>query len=174
MPTDVTLTAGSKTGVVSFGGQVSGDDTVTIGDHTYTFKASPSAADEVDIGSDQDESLTHLAAAINADADESGDGFHGDTVANEYVTATADTDNDELDLDARYPGNWVNGLAIAVSGTNLTANGAQFSAVSGGTDGAGRIEEYIDGLLDLSQVPSSVYSALAAMTEEEQDNYDSS
>lgn len=41
------------------------DDTVTVAGVTFTFKASPSAAGEVDLGTDDEESRANLAAAIN-------------------------------------------------------------------------------------------------------------
>lgn len=44
---------------------IAADDTVIIGSQTFTFKASPSAAGEVDVGTDEATSLANLAAAIN-------------------------------------------------------------------------------------------------------------
>lgn len=167
---DVSLTQGSKAGCLTFGGQVSGDDTFTIGDQTYTFKASPSSANQVDIGTDEDTSINNLVAAINGGAGE-GTKYGTGTAQNAYVTASADTANDEIDLTARYPGDWINGLHLAATGTNPGVGAASFGAVSGGTDGAGRLEEYISGLLELSEVPSGLYSELAAITEEDVGNY---
>jgi hypothetical protein len=47
---------------------VTADDTVTIAGVTFTFKASPSAAGEVDLGADDEVSRANLAAAINGGA----------------------------------------------------------------------------------------------------------
>lgn len=44
---------------------IAADDAIIVGDVTFTFKASPSAAGEVDVGSDEATSLSNLAAAIN-------------------------------------------------------------------------------------------------------------
>lgn len=51
--------------VCSIATQVTADDTVTVKGVTFTFKASPASAGEVDIGSDVDETRANLAAAIN-------------------------------------------------------------------------------------------------------------
>ena len=162
---DVSLTQGSKAGCITYSANAVGDDTVVIGDQTYTYKASPSSANQVDVGTDEDTSIENLVAAINGGAGE-GSAYATGTVQNEYVTASADVANDEIDLTARYPGNWVNGLHLAATGTGPSAAAASFGAVSGGEDGAGRLEEYISGLLELSEVPSDLYSELAAVTEE--------
>jgi len=49
-------------------GNVSADDTYTIGWVTFTFKASPSAAGEVDVVSDAETSFDNLTLAINGGA----------------------------------------------------------------------------------------------------------
>ena len=54
--------------VASIATQVTADDTVTVKGVTFTFKAAPSAAGEVDIGADVDGSRANLAAAINGGA----------------------------------------------------------------------------------------------------------
>lgn len=168
MANDVTLTAGSAAGAFAFTSNVAADDTVVIGDQTYTFKASPSAADQVDVGADLDTSINNLVAAINLSGTE-GTEYGTGTTQNEYVTATADTANDEIDLTARYPGNWINGLHLAATspGANdISAAAAFFSGISGGTDGAGRLEEFVSGVLELNQVNSEVQFELKRITEE--------
>lgn len=52
------------TDVLTLTGNVSADDTFTYGWVTFTFKASPSAAGEVDLGADAETSIDNLAAAI--------------------------------------------------------------------------------------------------------------
>lgn len=49
-------------------GNVSADDTYTVGGVTFTFKAAPAVAGEVDLGADAATSLDNLAAAINGAA----------------------------------------------------------------------------------------------------------
>lgn len=51
--------------VCSIATQVTADDTVTVKGVTFTFKAAPSAAGEVDIGANVDATRANLAAAIN-------------------------------------------------------------------------------------------------------------
>lgn len=49
-------------------GNVSADDTFTINGVTFTFKAAPAVANEVDLGVDAETSFANLAAAINQGA----------------------------------------------------------------------------------------------------------
>lgn len=51
--------------VLSLATQPTADDTVVVNGVTFTFKASPSAAGEVDLGADVDATRANLAAAIN-------------------------------------------------------------------------------------------------------------
>lgn len=168
MAKDVTLVAGTAAGAFAFTSNVAADDTVVIGDITYTFAADPTGtAYEVDVGTDLDDSIGNLVAAINASGtadDEYGDG----TVANPYFTAEADLDNDEIDLTARLPGDQVNGIYLAATspgGNSITAGGTTFAAISGGTDGSGAVASFIDGLLDLNQINAEVQSHLKELTE---------
>ena len=59
------LTAAIPSTTFATGSSVIADDTVTIGSDTYTFKASPSAANEVDVGGSDAASMENLARAIN-------------------------------------------------------------------------------------------------------------
>lgn len=160
MARNVTLTTLSKTGVITFSGNISNADTVRIGDIQYTFATDPTGeAFEVDVGTDEDTSINNLVAAINAsgtDDDEYGAG----TTQHPYVEATADTANDEIDIVARLPGDFANHIAVAQSGTNLGAGGATLGAVSGGTDGAGDLSDFVQGLLDLNQVNAEMITEL--------------
>jgi hypothetical protein len=65
--------------IITFGGAGSADETVVIGDRTYTLKASPSSANEVDIGADASGTAANLGAAINA----------GSGAGTDYGTGTA-------------------------------------------------------------------------------------
>lgn len=69
---------------------VSADDTLTIGNVTFTFKASPSAAGEVDLGADAETSFSNLAAAING----------GSGAGTDYIALSAD-DRQEIDNELR-------------------------------------------------------------------------
>jgi len=161
-----TLVLGVAPGAFAFTSNVAADDTVVIGDVTYTFKASPSAANQVDVGADLDTSIANLVAAIN-DAGTEGTTYGTGTVANPYVTAEADLANDEIDLTARVVGDQVNGLHLAATspGANdITAGAAFFSGVSGGTDGAGSIPSVLGNLLNLNQLNSEVTSIILGLT----------
>jgi len=168
MASNVALTTGTAAACFAFTSNVSADDTVVIGNITYTFKADPSSTPyAVDVGSDLDDSIGNLVAAINlsgTDDDEYGAG----TVANPYFTGTADLANDELDLTARMPGTWVNGIALAATspGANdISAAAANFAGVSGGTDGAGFVPSFISGVISLNQMNAEVMFELKKLTE---------
>lgn len=62
--------AAKATGTLTFSGVGSADETVTIGSVTYTLKAAPAAANEIDIGATADETADNLVAAINGGAGE--------------------------------------------------------------------------------------------------------
>lgn len=65
------------------------DDTVTVGDIVYTFKATPGAAYEVDVGATKAICIANLVGAINDDLTPSATTYHADTVANPFATAVA-------------------------------------------------------------------------------------
>lgn len=56
----------TSTAVLSLATQVTADDTVVIAGVTFTFKAAPAAAGEVDIGANVDGTRANLATLINA------------------------------------------------------------------------------------------------------------
>lgn len=168
MANNVTMTQGSAAGAFAFTSNVAADDTVVIGDITYTFKATPAAAYQVDVGADLDTSIGNLVAAINRSGTPGATTYHTDTVANPYFTATADLTNDEVDLTARGAGSWCNGIYLAATspGANdITAGGTTFSAISGGTDGAGVLDDFVSGLFDLNQINSELAVELKKLTD---------
>lgn len=168
MATNVALVLGLLPDAFIFTDNVAADDTVVIGDITYTFKATPAAAYDVDVGADLDTSITNLTLAINRTGTPGATTYHTATVANPYVTAAADLTNDAIDLTARMPGDWINGLYLAAThpGANtIAALAAAWGLGVGGTDGSGFIPSYISGLLSLSQVNSEVQHALKRLTE---------
>lgn len=84
---------GSST-LTSDGTNFDPNDTITIGAIVYKFVAVPSAAYDVDIGTNAAESLDNLKSAINADgtAGKYGTG----TVAHPYFIATTNTDTTQV------------------------------------------------------------------------------
>lgn len=164
-----TITLGVMPGAFAFTSNVAADDTVVIGDITYTFKADPTGNPyEVDVGSDLDDSIGNLVAAINAsgtDDDEYGAG----TVANPYVSAAADLANDEIDLTARFGGAWVNGLHLAATspgGNDIAVEAAAFGlgANTGHADGAGSVATFLSDLQTYMQINSEVEAYVAGFT----------
>lgn len=168
MASTVALTLGVMPGAFAFTSNVAADDTVVIGDITYTFKAAPSSAYEVDVGTDLDDSIGNLVAAINASGT-AGDEYAAGTLANPYVSAAADLANDEIDLTARFAGSWVNAVHLAATspGANdIAVEAAAFGlgANSGQVDGAGVVSDWLDGILAGNQINSEVIQHLREMT----------
>lgn len=168
MASTVALVKGTAATCFAFTSNVANDDTVVIGDITYTFKTTPNAAYTVDVGTDLDTSITNLVAAINATGTPGLTTYYTGTLVNPYFSATADTTNDEIDLAARYPGDWVNGIYLAAThpGANTIAAGAVvFGLVTSGTDGSGYIPSWVGSVLDNSQVNADVQRDLKQFTE---------
>lgn len=160
-----TITLGVCPGAFTLSGNPSADDSFTIGDITYTLKASPSVAYEVDLGSDADDTIGNLVAAINASGTP-GDEYAAGTLANPYVTAAADLDNDEVDLTARFAGSWVNGIALAKSGANIAVEAAAFGlgANGGHADGAGEVDTFLSDIQTYMQPNSEIAAYIAGFT----------
>lgn len=77
-------------GTLTFSGQPTADDTVTLGATTYVFKGSvASTANQVLIGATEAITIANLAAAINATASGSGVTYGSATTANASATAIA-------------------------------------------------------------------------------------
>ena len=98
---DSTAVVGVKaSGAVTAGTtNATADDTVSVAGTTYTFKASPDGATEVEVGDTVAESLTNLAAVVNAN--------------NAFVTAVADTT--KITFTAKEVGTAGNAYALAAS-----------------------------------------------------------
>lgn len=131
---DGEVVGGTKaTGTLTFTENVTADDTVTIGSQTYTFKATvATTADEVAIGSDAEETLDNLIAAINGAAG-AGAKYGSNTTKHTGVTAAAGT-GDTMDVTAIDAG--VAGNAIATTET-FTGVGNVFggATLTGGVNG---------------------------------------
>jgi hypothetical protein len=170
MANTVALTLGLAPAAFAFTSNVAADDTVVIGAITYTFKADPTGvAYAVDVGSDLDDSIGNLVAAINLSGT-ADDEYGAGTLVHPDVSAAADLTNDEIDLTAKVRGIHINGLYLAATspGANdISAAAVNFAGVSGGTDGAGDLfgtDGFIDKLLELNQVNSEVGYELRKLT----------
>ena len=146
----VALTQGYALDAFTFTGNVTNDQTVTIGDIVYKFEADPAAAYDVDVGTDLTTSMVNLAAAINRGGTPGTEYFDTGTLANPYVSAVANADDDGVDLYARVNGDQVNGVYLAISaaasGGAIANSGATFGAAAGTvTLGSGLLVSWIAG-----------------------------
>lgn len=105
------------TGVVTFTGDPSADETVTIANVVFTAKASGATGNQFNIGANVTAHAANLAAAINASANLAG-----------KVTATSLLG--VVTLTAVVPGVSGNGLALSESMSNTTV-----TAFASGSDG---------------------------------------
>lgn len=123
--------AAAASGAITFANTGAGDETVVIGAVTYTLKAAPSAAYEVDIGADAAGTAANLAAAINAGAG-SGTAYGADTEAHPGVSASVS--GAVVTVTARQSGSAGNDIP-----TTETSANAAFAAttLSGGRDAGG-------------------------------------
>lgn len=105
----------------------SNDETVTIGNKTYTFKtALTPAADEVLIGASAAASLDNLKSAVNGTAG-AGTTYGTGTVAHTQVDATTNTDTTQLFV-AKLGGTHGNAYASTETATNASFGGATFAS----------------------------------------------
>jgi len=104
------------TGILTFAANPTANDTCTIGGITYTFVATPTAANDIDIGAAATNSLDNLIAAINGAAGE-GTLYGTGTVSNPVVSAAAGS-GDTMDLTARTAGTAGNSIATTETFTN--------------------------------------------------------
>ncbi len=109
------------TGVLTLSANVSDTETVTIGDHVYTFQTSlTDLPDNVLIGALATDSIDNLIAAINNGAGE-GTKYGTGTVINAYVTASAGA-GDTMDV--------VDKVGLLTSATTETSGTASWAATS--------------------------------------------
>lgn len=125
--TSTTTSAGVKaTGVLTSSGVFQNNETVTIGDRTYTFKtALTGAANEVLIGVNAAASLDNLKAAINGDAG-AGSTYGTGTQPHSNVTATTNTDTAQT-VEFFKVGTAGNSLATTETCANVAWGGATLS-----------------------------------------------
>lgn len=104
-------------GVLTFGGQPTADDTVTIAGHAITFKASGATGAQVNIGGTATLTATALAAYLNTNTS--------------TVLVTAQQEGTRLTLEANTVGAAGNAVTMAKSGTYPTLSAA---TLTGGAD----------------------------------------
>lgn len=110
-------------------GNVSNGDTVLAGGVLYTFRTTIAAANDVNIGTTADNSLTNLVSAITLGGTIGTDYGNG-TVVNPLVTATGPSSH-VVTVTAKNVGVFSNSLALAAVGATLSTN---LSQLAGGVD----------------------------------------
>jgi len=160
MAIDVTVSV--ATGVMTSTKNLAADDTLVVGPYTYTLKASPGSAFDVDLGSDEATTLINLARAINGEGVASATTYFAGTLPapGVYATAAAHT----ITLVTRFPGAWGNGYRFAEG----TDGGSAYSITTAMAGGAGDLSGsagYFARLISLNQINSEVQSHLKVFTE---------
>lgn len=115
----------AASGTITIGASnVSEDDTITINGIVYTFKASPVATRDIDIGADNDETAANIQAKLAA-ATSAAVSAAEYTVASNVVTVTY-----------KVAGTIGNAFTLAKSGAEITLSGATLAsgADTGATD----------------------------------------
>lgn len=142
-------------GVLTATGNFTANDTVIFGAVTYKFVASPSSANDIDLGSDLETSLANLAGAINGDF--AVGEAHADTVAIDGVSAvsTATTLTVTADMPGAY-GNFID-FREGVDG------GTKFSISTAMAGGSGDLAAEIGVIVDEEQMNSLVIARLAEL-----------
>lgn len=102
--------AGRAVGTVTFAANPAAADTITIGGHVITFRASGAVGAEVNIGATTALTAAALKAYLDANAEATG--------------VTASIASNVLTLIALNPGAAGNSITLAKSGTNPTISGA--------------------------------------------------
>lgn len=108
------------------GQNIDADETVTVDEVVYTFKATPSAANEVDIGTDDEATILNLVAAINLSGT-AGTEYGTGTVIHPTVSAAASANT--MVATAKTPGTAGN----AIASTEATAQGSWGATTLGDT-----------------------------------------
>ncbi len=112
----------AATGTVTFTGVPTANDTLDVGDITYTWVASPTVAFDVDIGADADGCVTNLVAAINLSGTEGVEYGTGTTIHPD-VTAV-DGAGSTVDITAIATGVAGNTIVFTESMDNTTISGS--------------------------------------------------
>ena len=122
-----------------FGGLPVADETLTIGDRTYTFVSSLSdfVENQVLIGASAADCAENLVAAINGGST-AGTNYSSLTTANVSALATLQDDGVSVRLTARNTGSEGNDIPLDGTVTNLT----QTSGFVGGTDTGSQAREF--------------------------------
>jgi hypothetical protein len=142
-------------GTLTFTGNVSANDTVTIDDKVYTFKASPAADYDVDIGTDLATTILNLYKCINKTG---STGYYISTPIHPTVSATYDATH--LYVYAKTFGTGGNSLASTEASTACSWGAA---TLAGGNAGSDLVSAFIGAeeiLAESSIAVAAVYPCL--------------
>lgn len=137
---------------LTLSGNAVADETVTVGTRVYTFKATPNADDQVDVGTSAAISAANLAAAINGSG---GDGYFAGTAPHEVVEASVE--GDTVNLTAKWAGSDANSLASAETMTNGAFAATTFGGGEGGVVPFGVLNQDIEQSAAAPASRTSVY-----------------
>lgn len=147
-------------GTLTLSGNAVADETVTIGTRVYTFKASPSAADQIKVGSDAADTILNIVAAINGAAG-SGTLYGTGTLPHATVTAE-DGAGDTVVLTAKSTGTAGNSIATSETMTNASFGSA---TLAGGVDADAYLPASTDPVMNATANMGNFYKDGATMTE---------
>lgn len=109
-------------GSIAFAGNPADGDTVTVGETTYKFKTDMAAANDIKLGSSQSDSIATLVKVINGTGASSTDYYAGTTTPN--ASAAASASGAEVTITAKTAGTAGNSVALAATGSVMTASGS--------------------------------------------------
>lgn len=143
---DTPVNAVAATGKLTIGASnAAADDTVTVGDVTYTFKTAlsdPAEANEVLIGASATATAANLVLAILAEGTDGEVGVKYSTGTTTHPLVTASSDAGVVTFTAKAKGAAGNEIALSKEGDGLT--------VSGDTLGTGAgVAEGVDGTVGI-------------------------
>lgn len=147
----------SASGVLTVTGNFTSNDTVIIGGKTYKFEASPAAENDVDIGTDAEESLDFLARVINGTF-ATGEA-HADTEP-PPGNVSAVNDATTLTLTVDVPGAYGNGYEFREG----VDGGGTFSISTPMGSGDGDLGGELDAIIDDEQLNSAVLARLTVLS----------
>ena len=110
-------------GSITLSGLPTNNDTILINGVTYTFKTSPSALTDIQIGTDEEETISNLADALNASNNAS------------ISIATYTASGASLDIEYDLGGTDGNAFTLNVAGTSVAS--ASAATLTGGVDANG-------------------------------------
>lgn len=140
-------------------GTIVADETITVGGKVYTFKASPSADGEVDVGADDDGSLDNLAAAINLGGVSTQ--YGASMTLNPHCYAVSVGDGATVNVFSKVPGVVGDFITMAEATTGATVD----ATLGAGTGGVGDVFTAVNEILATMQLNSEVIAALDQLDE---------